>query len=183
MKKLNCFEGFVNIDLSQLPHDMTQREVVETMIRKHEMSNIMHSDEDEDTSRYTGLNVDDRRTCRRSQYNKKNDVLSSRNKSNSSKERGNIFIEKESSSPIDLNQKIILDSKQKEVQMKKNPVKVEGEISNRRKKSIESSLITEEVVTKMLMKMNADLECLQSCDKNKESKHKKIEEEKKFFLY
>lgn len=60
--KLNCSEGFVNIDLSQLPHDMTQREVVETMIRKHEISNFMYSDEDEDTTRYIMQNPDDRRT-------------------------------------------------------------------------------------------------------------------------
>jgi hypothetical protein len=73
--KMNCSEGFVNIDLSLLPHDMTQREVVETMIRKHEISNFMYSDEDEDTSRYIMQNLDDRRTCRRSQYSKKNDSI------------------------------------------------------------------------------------------------------------
>jgi hypothetical protein len=72
---MNCSEGFVNIDLSLLPHDMTQREVVETMIRKHEISNFMYSDEDEDTSRYIMQNLDDRRTCRRSQYSKKNDSI------------------------------------------------------------------------------------------------------------
>lgn len=86
-QKLNCFEGFVNIDLSRLPHDMTQREVVETMIRKHELSNFMYSDEDKDTSRYIAQNLEDRRTCRRSQYNKNNDILITGNKNNSSKEK------------------------------------------------------------------------------------------------
>ena len=182
-KKLNCFEGFVNIDLSQLPHDMTQREVMETMIRKHELSNVMYSDEDEDTSRYTGLNIDDRRTCRRSQYNKNNDVLSTGNKSNSSKERGNIFIAKESNSPIDLNKKVILASKSSAVQAKNNETETEGDISFHRKKSIESSLITEETINKIMVKMDEDLECLQSCDKSRETKITKINEEKKFFVY
>lgn len=59
---LNCSEGFVNIDLSQLPHDMTQREVIQTMIRKHEISNIVYTNEDDDTSRYRVQNLDDRRT-------------------------------------------------------------------------------------------------------------------------
>ena len=107
--KLNCFEGFVNIDLSQLPHDMTQREVVETMIRKHELSNFLQSDEDEDTSRYMAQNLDARRTCRRSQYNKNNEALSTENRNEDPK--GNIFIAQDSNSPVNLNEKITLESK------------------------------------------------------------------------
>ena len=175
----------MNIDLSQPQHDMTRREVMNTMIRKHEHSNVIYSDEDEDTSRYTGLNIDDRRTCRRSQYNKNNDVLSTSNKSNSSKERGNIFIAKEFNSPIDLNKKVILAIESRAVQAKNNETKTEteGDISIHRKKSIESSLITEETINKIMMKIDEDLECLKSCDKSRKTKITKINEEKKFFVY
>ena len=123
--KLNCFEGFVNIDLSQLPHDMTQREVVETMIRKHELSNFMQTDEDEDTSRYMVQNLDDRRTCRRSQYNKNNDALSTENKNEDNK--GNIFIAQDSNSPIDFNDKIILETKQNTLVDKTDTIKTESD--------------------------------------------------------
>ena len=173
----------MNIDLSQPQHDMTRREVMKTMIRKHEHSNVIYSDEDEDTSRYTGLNIDDRRTCRRSQYNKNNDVLSTSNKSNSSKKRGNIFIAKEFNNPIDLNKKVILATESSAVQAKNNKAKTEGDISIHRKKSIESSLITEETINKIMMKIDEDLECLQSCDKSWKTKITKINEEKKFFVY
>jgi hypothetical protein len=110
----------VNIDLSQLPHDKTQREVVETMIRKHEISNVLYSDEDEDTTRYIMQNPDDRRTCRRSQYNK-----------------GEIIDDfasgKGSTSPIELHQKILLGAKSNSIGYNTTSIELDKIHSNRQK--------------------------------------------------
>lgn len=160
--KLNCFEGFVNIDLSQLPHDMTQREVVETMIRKHELSNFMYSDEDEDTSRYMIQNLDDRRTCRRSQYNKNTDILTSDKQKISSIDNRAIIITKDSTSPIDFQKKIILGSKSNSIGCKTATLETEEVLSNRRRESeSKSNVLSDEVISQLVTKMKEDLECLE----------------------
>jgi len=147
--KLNCSEGFVNIDLSLLPHDMTQREVVETMIRKHEISNIMYSDEDEDTTRYMMQNPDDRRTCRRSQYNK-----------NENKEES--INTKESISPVDLQKRIILGSKSNSIECKTASVEYESIKSNRHHETTKNDIIMNEVVEKLTSDMSQNLEYLEN---------------------
>lgn len=162
---MDCSEGFVNIDLSQLPHDMTQREVVETMIRKHEISNFMYSDEDEDTSRYIMQNPDDRRTCRRSQYNNKKPSPS-----------------KDSTSPIDFHKKILLGSKSSSLALKSVTNEAEPPTSKTEKGINKSNIITDEVVGKLMQSMSSNLECLQNYDKNKGS-NTNGQAEKKFFLY
>jgi uncharacterized coiled-coil protein SlyX len=186
--KLNCFEGFVNIDLSQLPHDMTQREVVETMIRKHELSNFMYSDEDEDTSRYMIQNLDDRRTCRRSQYNKNTDMLTNEKQKSSNKDSRAIVIAKDSTSPIDFQKKIVLGSKSNSITCKTATLETEGvkhlhHLSKRRRESVKSSLLSDDIITQLVTKMKEDSECLEQCDKQNNKTSSKAQEEKKFFLY
>jgi len=169
--KLNCSEGFVNIDLSLLPHDMTQREVVETMIRKHEKSSCMYSDEDEDTSRYIIQNPDDRRTCRRSQHSKKNDMIES------------LVNIKESKSPIEYRKKIILGSKSNSIEYKTATIETNNEISSSIKEYPSQDLITEEVIEKMFDSMQDDLNLLSRNDSSKGKSNTKSQDEKKFFLY
>lgn len=147
--KVGCSEGFVNIDLSQLPHDMTQREVVETMIRKNEISNFMYSDEDEDTSRYIMQNPDDRRTCRRSQCNKKTDIVEE------------LENPKESVSPINFHKKVVLGSKSNSIALKTASIDTEDVISSRVKDSFKGSLITEEIMHKLVNSMSENLKCLE----------------------
>ena len=167
-KNLSCF---VNIDLSQLPHDMTQREVVETMIRKHELSGL-YSDEDEDTSRYILQNLDERRTCRRSQYKGDKDSV-----------KDAIVIAKDSTSPIDFSRKIILGSKSNSIACKTATLETENAVSNRRKESIKQCLITDDAIAKLQEKLESGLETLHSFDKSKDGSSSKSQEEKKFFLY
>jgi len=139
----------VNIDLSQLPHDMTQREVVETMIRKHEISNFMYSDEDEDTTRYIMQNPDDRRTCRRSQYNKKDE------------EGDNTVQPKESISPMEFHKKMLLGSKSNSIAPNIASIDTEEGVSNRIKESAKPNVIIDEVVNQLLNNMASNLKCLE----------------------
>lgn len=170
--KVGCAEGFVNIDLSQLPHDMTQREVVETMIRKNEISNFMYSDEDEDTSRYIMQNPDDRRTCRRSQCNKKTEIVE------------DLANPKESVSPINFHKKIVLGSKSNSIALKTASIDTEDISSTRVKDSFKGSLVTEEIVQKLVSSMSENLKCLEECDRNKsKAVTTNNSHEKKFFLY
>lgn len=173
MNNMNCSKGFVNIDLSQLPHDMTQREVVETMIRKHEISNFMYSDEDEDTTRYMIQNPDDRRTCRRPQGNNKTEIVD------------DLGAGKGSTSPIDLHQKILLGAKSNSIACNTTSIELDNINSNRRNEIASGSLITDEMVEKITTNMNQRLEYIDSCDqsKAKQSSNSNSHEEKRFFVY
>lgn len=166
--KMNSSEGFVNIDLSQLPHDMTQREVVETMIRKHEISNFMYEDEEGDTTRYIMQNLDDRRTCRRSQCNKKDEE--------------DPIKQKDSISPVDFQKKIILASKRDSTVPNIASIETEEADSNRLKDSIKLNLITDEVVSNLLTSMTENIKYLSECNKNK-PKSTTAQDERKFFIY
>ena len=146
---------------------MTQREVVETMIRKHEISNFMYTDEDEDTTRYIIQNVDDRRTWRRSQYNKNDNS------------EGPIYT-KDSSSPIDLQKCIILGAKRNSIENNMGSIELE-DINSDRQEEIKQNLITQEVIDKLTSDMTKNLEYLENHDKSKQKSNS--HEEKKLFLY
>ena len=169
--KLNCSEGFVNIDLSQLPHDMTQREVIETMIRKHEISNFLYTNEDEDTSRFMIQNPDDRRTWRRSQYSKKNDTVE------------DFWNVNDSSTPVDFYKKITIGSKTNSISANTAPIEIDMAVSNRSKNSMKLNLITEEVISKLIKSMSDNLKCLENWENNKSKPNSTSQEEKKFFMY
>ena len=149
---------------------MTQREVVETMIRKHEISNFMYTDEDEDTTRYIIQNVDDRRTCRRSQYNK-----------NENSEAP--IYTKDSSSPIDLQKCIILGAKRNSIEHNMGSIELE-DVNSDRQEEIKQNLITQEVIDKLTSDITKNLEYLENLENHDKSKQKpNSHEEKKLFLY
>ena len=137
------------------------------MIRKHEIPNFMYTDEDEDTTRYIIQNLDDRRTCRRPQYNK-----------NENSEAP--IYTKDSSSPIDLQKCIILGAKKNSIEHNMGSIELE-DINSDCQEEIKQNLITQEVIDKLTSDMTKNLEYLENHDK---SKHKSSShEEKKLFLY
>lgn len=169
--KMNWSEGFVNIDLSQLPHDMTQREVIETMIRKHEISNFLYTNEDEDTSRFMIQNPDDRRTWRRSQYSKKNDTVE------------DLCNVNDTSTPIDFYKKMTIGSKTNSISANTTPIEVDMVTSNRSKNSTKLNLISEDVISKLIKSMSENIKCLENWENTKLKPSSTSQEEKKFFLY
>lgn len=127
----------------------------------------MYTDEDEDTTRYIIQNVDDRRTCRRSQYNKNDNS------------EGPIYT-KDSSSPIDLQKCIILGAKRNSIENNMGSIELE-DINSDRQEEIKQNLITQEVIDKLTSDMTKNLEYLENHDKSKQKSNS--HEEKKLFLY
>ena len=127
----------------------------------------MYTDEDEDTTRYIIQNVDDRRTWRRSQYNKNDNS------------EGPIYT-KDSSSPIDLQKCIILGAKRNSIENNMGSIELE-DINSDRQEEIKQNLITQEVIDKLTSDMTKNLEYLENHDKSKQKSNS--HEEKKLFLY
>lgn len=152
---------------------MTQREVVETMIRKHEISNFMYSDEDEDTSRYIMQNLDDRRTCRRSQYNKNENGDDSSNV-------------KEQFSPKDIHKRILLGAKSNSIGLKTASIEFEHlNTDQSHEEEQKQDMPLENLIQKLVSDMSQNLEYLESSSSNKQNVSSKSTspDEKKFFLY
>lgn len=67
----------------------------------------------------------------------------------------------ESSSPIDFKKKVVLGSKSASMSQNNASIETDNVNSNRRKDTIKSCLITDEIVTKLENSMSENLKCLE----------------------